>query len=128
MDCSLGFVSRVSLVSALFSRLPHFNCGRVYQRADWLLFWLLRLAKEYGLKQLYRKDFDEVYAEEQDNPESASLAEKMGVTTNGEINMDAEQWSACGRSENGLPCLTALTFIPCGTGMYMAFAFIKTGD
>lgn len=40
------------------------------------------------------KDFDEIYTEEILNQESAALAEKMRVTQNGEITMDADQWSA----------------------------------
>lgn len=58
-----------------------------------------RLALSYGLKEVYRKDFDEVFAEEQTKPESVKLAERMGVTTNGHLNMDAEQWSACCKLE-----------------------------
>ena len=54
-----------------------------------------RLALSYGLKEIYSKDFDQVYAEESLNPESAQLAERMEVTRNGALNMDPEQWSAC---------------------------------
>jgi hypothetical protein len=54
-----------------------------------------RLAKSYGLKELYRKDFDEVYDDEQKNRDSVDLAERMGVTQGGNLNMDEAQWSAC---------------------------------
>ncbi|KAH8082326.1 guanine-N(7)-methyltransferase domain-containing protein [Filobasidium floriforme] len=75
--------------------------------AEFIVHWeaFRELALSYGLKEVYRKDFDEVFAEEQTKPESVKLAERMGVTTNGHLNMDAEQWSAC--------------------SIYMAFAFMK---
>ena len=36
-----------------------------------------------------------MYEDEQANRDSVALAERMGVTTGGHLNMDPEQWSAC---------------------------------
>lgn len=66
------------------------------------------LAREYGFTCVYRKDFDELFEEEHDIPESYALAEKMGVTKGGNMFMNPGEWDAA--------------------TMYMAFAFEQTRE
>jgi mRNA (guanine-N7-)-methyltransferase len=56
---------------------------------------LLRVAKEYGLSLVYRKEFHEIFQEESENPDFGLLLKKMRVVDeNGESAMDEDQWDA----------------------------------
>lgn len=69
-------------------------------------FYLHRMAREYRLRCIYRRDFEDLFAEEMQDRESATLAERMNVVRkNGELMMDDGQWTAA--------------------NLYMAFAFEK---
>lgn len=53
------------------------------------------MASEYHLKLVYKKPFNEIYDEEQANPEFKSLLTRMNVIDSaGASAMDAEQWEA----------------------------------
>ena len=56
---------------------------------------VFRLAAEYGLEPVYKKEFHQVFEEHQDNPEFAQLLQRMHVVdSNGESHMDEDQWDA----------------------------------
>jgi mRNA (guanine-N7-)-methyltransferase len=57
--------------------------------------FVFRLAAEYGLHPLYRKEFHEVFEEFQEYPEFKPLLQRMNVIdANGETEMDEDQWEA----------------------------------
>ena len=56
----------------------------------------LSLAFEYGMKNVYRKNFLDAFEEEKSNPDFGSLLERMGVVNRvtKEPELDAEMWEA----------------------------------
>ncbi|KAH9977278.1 mRNA capping enzyme-domain-containing protein [Lactifluus volemus] len=64
---------------------------------EYIVRWdpFVKLAAEYGLHLLYRKEFHEVFEEFQDHPEFKPLLQKMNVVDgNGETEMNDDQWEA----------------------------------
>jgi mRNA (guanine-N7-)-methyltransferase len=58
-----------------------------------------RLAEEYNLHPIYKKEFHEVFEEFQEHNEFRSLLQKMNVVdANGETEMDEDQWEAASTS------------------------------
>jgi len=54
-----------------------------------------RVASEYSLHPIYKKEFHEVFTENQNDPEFKQLLIKMGVVNpQGESAMDEDQWDA----------------------------------
>ena len=54
-----------------------------------------RLASEYGLHPVYKKEFHQVFEEFHEQPEFAPLLQRMRVVdANGESQMDEDQWEA----------------------------------
>jgi len=87
-----------------------------------------RMAADYKLKLIYKKEFHEVFLENQEDPEFHSLMVKMKVMdTNGESSMDEAQWEAASAFLFFLffPCSTMISFL-LGLDIYIAFAFEKT--
>ncbi|CED84600.1 mrna (guanine-n7-)-methyltransferase [Phaffia rhodozyma] len=75
---------------------------------EYLVHWenFERLASEYGLRLIYKKEFYEVFDEERDVPEFTDLLGRMKVVdSNGESAMTEDQWEAA--------------------NLYLAFAFEK---
>jgi len=63
-----------------------------------------RLAAEYGLYPIYKKEFHDVFEEFQEHPEFKPLLQRMNVIdSNGETEMDEDQWEAA--STSSLPTL-----------------------
>ena len=64
-----------------------------------------RLAEEYNLYPVYKKEFHEVFEEFHEHPEFRSLLQRMNVVdTNGETEMDEDQWEAASTSSPALCC------------------------
>jgi hypothetical protein len=84
---------------------------------------LYRLAEDYKLQLVYKKDFHEVFMEHRENPEFGPLLVKMKVVdANGESAMDEAQWEAASTSV----VLVFLGLKPiCVLDIYVAFAFQK---
>ena len=83
-----------------------------------------RLAEEYNLYPVYKKEFHEVFEEFHEHTEFRSLLQKMNVVdANGETEMDEDQWEAASKS--------SLTFEFCFSllidtiDIYIAFAMQK---
>lgn len=58
-----------------------------------------RLAAEYGLHPIYKKEFHEVFEEFQEHAEFKPLLQRMNVIdSNGETEMDEGQWEAASTS------------------------------
>jgi len=58
-----------------------------------------RLAAEYGLHPIYKKEFHEVFEEFQEHHEFKPLLQRMNVIdSNGETEMDEFQWEAASTS------------------------------
>jgi mRNA (guanine-N7-)-methyltransferase len=56
---------------------------------------LHRVAKEYGLSLLYKKEFHEIFQEESEDEDFALLLKRMKVVDeDGESAMDEAQWDA----------------------------------
>lgn len=54
-----------------------------------------RIASEYNLHPLYKREFHEVFTDNQDDPEFKQLLVKMSVVNaKGESAMDEDQWDA----------------------------------
>lgn len=54
-----------------------------------------RLASEYGLEVVYKKDFHQIFEEHHEHAEFAPLLQRMHVVdANGESQMDEDQWEA----------------------------------
>lgn len=74
-----------------------------------------RMAAEYGLRLLYRREFHHVFEEFKDHPEFGPLMVKMKVVDgNGESSMDEDQWEAvstCDQSQTMSPIFIALVFL-----------------
>ena len=86
------------------------------------------MAADYKLELIYKKEFHEVFLENQEDPEFHSLMVKMKVVdTNGESSMDEAQWEAASASpffcsSHAWPWF----FFLFGLDIYIAFAFEKT--
>ena len=53
------------------------------------------MAAEYGLRPTYKKEFHEVFTDNQEHPEFKPLLERMKVVDkDGESQMDEDQWEA----------------------------------
>jgi len=64
---------------------------------EYIVRWenFIRLAEEYNLYPVYKKEFHEVFEEFQEHKEFRSLLQKMNVVdANGETEMDEDQWEA----------------------------------
>ncbi|KAL6307907.1 mRNA capping enzyme-domain-containing protein [Sparassis latifolia] len=75
---------------------------------EYVVHWdnFVQLAEEYGLQQMYRKEFHDVFEEHHEHAEFGPLLERMHVVdANGESQMDEDQWEAA--------------------NIYVAFAFTK---
>jgi hypothetical protein len=60
---------------------------------------LCRMALEYNLRLLYKKDFEEIFNEEQAVPEFSDLLKRMKVVNDeGSSEMTGDQWEACSQS------------------------------
>ena len=71
-----------------------------------------RVASEYSLHPIYKKEFHEVFTENQNDPEFKQLLIRMGVVDpQGESAMDEDQWDA------------ASTFLP-SLSRWLYFIFI----
>ncbi len=58
-----------------------------------------RVASEYSLHPIYKKEFHEVFTENQNDPEFKQLLIRMGVVDpQGESAMDEDQWDAASTS------------------------------
>jgi hypothetical protein len=84
-----------------------------------------RVASEYSLYPIYKKEFHEVFTENQHDPEFKQLLIKMGVVdSRGESAMDEDQWDAASTSFSHL--LIYFYFICLViSDIYIAFAFQK---
>ena len=59
----------------------------------------LSLAQTFGLHLLYKREFHEVFQDEQENPEFKSLLHRMKVVdAQGASSMTEEQWEAASTS------------------------------
>ena len=68
------------------------------------------MAAEYGLRPTYKKEFHEVFTDNQEHPEFKPLLERMKVVDkDGESQMDEDQWEAASES---LSPLFYLSFLP----------------
>jgi mRNA (guanine-N7-)-methyltransferase len=57
------------------------------------------MALEYNLRLLYKKDFEEIFNEEQAVPEFSDLLKRMKVVNDeGSSEMTGDQWEACSQS------------------------------
>ncbi len=67
-----------------------------YTKCDILLMLMSsRLADEYDLVPVYVKEFHEVFAENEEHAEFGPLLQNMKVVdSNGESQMDEDQWEA----------------------------------
>ncbi|RPD59104.1 hypothetical protein L226DRAFT_510173 [Lentinus tigrinus ALCF2SS1-7] len=64
---------------------------------EYVVHWdnFVRLASEYGLQLVYKKEFHEIYEEHSEHPDFAPLLQRMRVVdANGESQMDEDQWEA----------------------------------
>lgn len=85
------------------------------------------MAADYKLELIYKKEFHEVFLENQEDPEFHSLMVKMKVVdTNGESSMDEAQWEAASASPFFVSPILDDDFFPLGSDIYIAFAFEKT--
>lgn len=63
-----------------------------------LTYFRCRLAAEYGMHPVYKKEFHEVFQEHQEHPEFGPLLERMHVVdSNGGSQMDEDQWEAASK-------------------------------
>ena len=84
-----------------------------------------RVASEYRLHPIYKKEFHEVFTENQDDPEFKQLLIKMGVVdARGESAMDDDQWNAASTS---FTRRSTIYYWMCFfiSDIYIAFAFQK---
>ncbi|KAK7693073.1 hypothetical protein QCA50_002638 [Cerrena zonata] len=75
---------------------------------EYIVHWdnFVHMAAEYGLRLTYKKEFHEVFTDNQEHPEFKPLLERMKVVDkDGESQMDEDQWEAA--------------------NVYIAFAFEK---
>lgn len=78
----------------------------------WRLRRACRLAAEYGLHPVYKKEFHEVFEEHQGHAEFGPLLERMKVVDkDGESQMDEDQWEAA--SACLFSSLVASLLFPC---------------
>lgn len=57
------------------------------------------MAQEYGLQLVYKKEFHDIFQEEQDHKDFGPLLQRMKVVAaNGESEMDEDQWEAASES------------------------------
>ncbi|TFK89266.1 hypothetical protein K466DRAFT_645030 [Polyporus arcularius HHB13444] len=64
---------------------------------EYVVHWdnFVRMASEYGLELVYKKEFHQIFEEHAEHPEFAPLLERMRVVdSNGESHMDEDQWEA----------------------------------
>lgn len=92
----------VQYVTIHFS-LPLFRSSvvPVSPRSTWKLTSPLkhRMAAAYGLHPVYKKEFHEVFTDNQEHPEFKPLLERMKVVDkDGESQMDEDQWEAASKS------------------------------
>ena len=85
-----------------------------------------RLAAEYGLHPLYKREFHDVFYEFREIPEFKDLLTRMKVVDrNEETDMDEDQWEAASACLFSLPFLP---FLPCADedpDIYVMFALEK---
>ncbi|TFK54847.1 guanine-N(7)-methyltransferase [Heliocybe sulcata] len=89
-------------------RYSFFLTDAVEDVPEYVVVWepFVRLAKEYNLHPVYRKEFHEVFQENQEDKEFGPLMVRMKVVDqNGESHMNEDQWEAA--------------------NIYIAFAFEK---
>ena len=74
---------------------------------EYIVNWdnFVGLASEYGLELVYKRDFGEILAEEQETRDYGPLLERMGVVVNEggskRMAMDPPQWEAASESPRG---------------------------
>ncbi|KAI0695410.1 mRNA capping enzyme-domain-containing protein [Cerioporus squamosus] len=64
---------------------------------EYVVHWdnFVRMASEYGLELVYKKEFHQIFEEHSELPEFAPLLQRMHVVdSNGESQMDEDQWEA----------------------------------
>lgn len=89
-------------------RYSFFLTDAVENVPEYVVVWehFLRLAGEYGLRPVYKREFHQVFQEHKEHPEFGPLMVRMKVMdSNGESHMDEDQWEAA--------------------NIYIAFAFEK---
>ena len=65
-----------------------------------IFFTSFRLARDYGLHLLYKKEFHDIFDAEKDHKEYGPLLQRMKVVTaDGESQMDEDQWEAASMSQ-----------------------------
>jgi len=78
-----------------FVRYVHIRSSITLHR---LRLHISRMAAEYGLYPLYKKEFHEVFEDFQDHHEFKPLLQRMNVVdANGETEMDEDQWEAASK-------------------------------
>jgi len=89
-----------------------------------LIYAIPRLAANYDLYPLYKKEFHELFEEFHEHPEFKPLLQRMNVVdANGESEMDDDQWEAASTSSpSHVACPFLLTDM---TDIYIAFAMEK---
>lgn len=71
-----------------------------------------RLASSYRLDLVYKKEFHDVFQEEQDTPEFGPLLKRLGVVNNqNESSMDEDQWDAASKCSSKRGYLEPTSFI-----------------
>ncbi|KAI7956820.1 hypothetical protein MJO28_003915 [Puccinia striiformis f. sp. tritici] len=101
--------SRDQLDQVYGNRYSFYLQDAVEDIPEYLVLWepFVRLAEEYGLKLVFKQGFHELFHTEKANHNYKSLLYRMKVTNSeGNLMIPHDQWNA--------------------TGIYLAFAFVKT--
>lgn len=70
-----------------------------------------RLAAEYGLHPVYKREFHDVFDEFREHAEFEPLLQRMKVVDqNGETDMDEDQWEAASAYSLSLPSSSSLAW------------------
>lgn len=81
----------------------HYSLEEAVDAPEYVVPWegFRALAEDFGLELMYRKSFQEIWEDEQDDPELGMLAERMGVRSrdrsepNGGLRVTDEEMEAC---------------------------------
>ncbi|KAH9932160.1 guanine-N(7)-methyltransferase [Amylocystis lapponica] len=96
---------------------------------EYVVHWdnFVRMAAEYGLHPVYKKEFHEVFEEHHEHPEFGPLLVRMKVVdANEESQMDEDQWEAASESSiSSLKWAIRSDDMPPQSDIYIAFAFEK---
>ena len=84
------------------------------------------MASEYRLRLLYKEEFHDVFAEHHEHPEFGQLLQRMKVVdSEGESQMDEDQWEAASTSSMALHRRSDIYHVCFCLDIYVAFAFEK---